>query len=231
MNTEIPAAGPDRLLFLAEHGLVARGAWKGTDADGREMLCALAALSAEVEEAEDPTACPASLCPEWMAYVVVAVDDGVSNEAHQRLILALGESARRWPNIDADAWERIRCAWLITVLDEAASHITVDEWGIREAIAQVQAALRGEGDLETARAAVDAAWVADAADAAADAAAWAAARAARAAEAAADAAAADAAADAAAAAAWAAADAAVAATWDRMTEALLRVIAEELKAK
>jgi hypothetical protein len=243
---------------LAERGLVARKTWKDTNADGREMLCALAALSAEVETAEDASACPAALCPEWMAYVVVDIDDNVSDEAHQRLMLALGESARRWPALNADAWERIRRAWLCSVLDEAISQVTVDNWGVREAIAQVRAALRGEGDLEVAReaaaeavdAAADAAYAArtaaDAAYAAVDAAAeaawaaavaraaWAVARAAAAGETAADAA--RAAAAAAAADAWATAEAAAtasaatargAAAWDRMTEALLRLITKE----
>jgi hypothetical protein len=218
------------------------------------MLCALAALSAEVEVAEDAAACPAALCPEWMAHVVVYADDNVSDEAHRRLMLALGESARRWPALNADAWERIRRAWLCSVLDEAASHITVDDWGVREAIAKVQAALRG--DLEVARAAAGAA--AEAAYAAAYAA-WAASHitvddwgvreaiakvqaalrgdgdlevaraAAEAAYAAAYAAWAEAAAEAAAArAAWGAAYAAETAAGDRMTETLIKEINTEL---
>jgi len=87
-------AGPDRLLALLAAGRVTRGAWTGTDAEGRRTLCA--ALSDEVEVAESAGACPAELMPAWLAHLVVDIDDETSLEARDGLLLRLGRLSSRW---------------------------------------------------------------------------------------------------------------------------------------
>lgn len=218
--TDLPPAGPDRLLALLDCGDLLRGAWT----DGHERLSVLAALSDEVREAEDAAACPASLMPAWLAQMMPELDDHVSEDGWEGRMRRLGESARSWPALDADAWDRVRLAVLLYCLGTAEAAVTVDEWGVTEAIHGVREALQGRGDLaaaaDAARAAFDASWIAP--EAAADAAlvAKAAAEAtALVAEAAARAA--TEAADVADAAAWAAA-------WDRVCDALLDAIDAEV---
>ncbi len=219
--------GPDRLLTLLDAGHLLRGSWT----DGHERMCALSALSDEVRVEESADACPADLMPPWVAEMVPMLDDSISLDGWEARMRRLGESARCWPVLDDAAWERVRLAVLLCCLDIAEEPLTVDEWGVREALQGVREALQGRGSLEEAGAAAWAAARADgaAARAAARAAAWVAEAAARAAEA--HGAAASAAAEAAraaratAAAAWAAAEAA---TWDRICDALLDAIDAEV---
>jgi hypothetical protein len=169
---------------------------------------------------------PAELgLPEWLAYLQDTIyerlprdDRGLDVAWTIDLLSAIPEGA------EVDLALR---PILARILDEVAlPAVTVDRWGVRDAIGDVIAALRGEPGSDLAEAAAEAAEAADAAEAAeaaeaaaaaaeaaeAEAAAEAAARAAVAAVAAV-AAAARAAVDAAWAAAWAAVDAVDAAAW------------------
>jgi hypothetical protein len=149
----LPPAGPDRLLALLDRGDLIRNDWT----DGHERMCALAALSDEVRDAENASACPAALMPPWLAELVPDLDDRISTEGWEGRMRRLGESARGWSAIDGGAWERVRLAVLLCLLDIAEESITVDEWGVCDALHGVREALQGRGDLAAARAAAEAA--------------------------------------------------------------------------
>jgi hypothetical protein len=203
-TTDLPPSGPDRLLALLDRGDLLRGRWT----DGHDRMCALAALSDEVRDARVASVCPAALMPSWLAELVPHLDDCVSIEGWEPRMRRLGESARGWSALDRCAWERVRLAVLLCALDIAEESITVDEWGVRNALHGVREALQGRGDLATARAA---------AKAAAKAAAWAS-RTARAARIAAGVTEAD----------WFALTTAKGGDWDRICDTLLGAIDKEI---
>ena len=159
--------------------------------------------------------------PEWAADLRDSIDG-------ERPALDAALAVDRTP----ERWERAHVAVRVGILDYAAPCVTVDEWGVRDAIAAVRAAVvAGEG-LDAARRAADTAYYAALAAVAAEgawaayAATYAAREAASADVAAYGAWAADAAAYAAAAAYDAAADAAYcaaarAAAWDRIADIFL----------
>ena len=226
----------DRLALAdAAHseGRIIQNSWR-KQADGRELVCALAAFGPDINSASD---CPADLMPTWLAHLVPAIDDGVAPAQVPWFSGALIARAHRWHVLDDAAWERIRIGFLIAGIKQAiaaASAVHQDNppayWPqVTSACDQVCAALQTGQGLKEAEAAAEAAAVAAvratwAAEAAARAA-WAAARAARAARAAARAARA---AEAAARATWAAARAAEAAAWKSLAETLFALIDVEL---
>lgn len=54
--------------------------------------------------------------------------------------------------LSPEEWEHLRRGWMCDLLDEALSHVTVDEWGVREAAETALAALRaGRGFTSAAR--------------------------------------------------------------------------------
>jgi hypothetical protein len=195
-------ANTTRLDQYISEGRVIRGDWTGTDAQGRETACLLAALSPEVAEQQDAVACPATTLPAWFACLTPWIDDAGTIEHWPGVVNRYAALARRWHVLTDEQWSALEVDVKILCIEHALKYVTADKWGVRAACAQVITALR-TGD-ERKIAAADAA--ADAARAATNAA-NAAANAANAARAAANAAA-DAAADAARAAAYAAARAA-----------------------
>ena len=182
--------------------------------------------------------------PSWLAHLVPSMDYGVSDGYREEAGRRLVSTVRSLGALSAEASERCRVESLCAILAEAVSHVVVDEWGVRAAVAGAQAALHSGEGLAAARSAAKAA-VKSAAKAAVKSTARDAAWAAWAAWAAARSAARDAAwatsypKVAASDAAWAAraaasgaidADAAGAAAWDRMTAAVLDIIDAEVLA-
>jgi hypothetical protein len=82
-NTNSPAL---RLIAALENDVLLRGQWT----DGHERACALAWMSREVRDAEEASACPASLMPQWAAEVIPWMDDAPSAEAWPGLMRRLG---------------------------------------------------------------------------------------------------------------------------------------------
>ena len=169
----------ERLQTFIDEGRIVRHAWLGTDAQGRETACLLAALSPEAGEAEDAEACPASVMPAWMAHLTPWIDEASDTEWPQ-VIRRYAACAARWSALDDAAWRRVEAAARRASVVEAMRH-TTDE--------RVLDACRGvlvwlDDDMpESSQAAAwgaawasarEAAWEAEAAWAALDAAAWAA---------------------------------------------------------
>ena len=135
--------------FVADQRVI-RGKWADQDAEGRERACLLAALAPECAAALDSGACPADLMPDWLAELTPWMDDHGTAEAWPAMIQRYAALAHRWITLDAAAWERVRIGWLADdVIPMASSHVTADEWGVREACERVRCALRGDGDLAT----------------------------------------------------------------------------------
>jgi len=147
----------DRLDLYIEEGRLIRHAWTREE-EGRHHACLLAALAPETGEVESADACPADLMPVWLAHVTVWLDDAGTEEAWSGHVRRYASLARRWHVLDKETWEQVRVDWLTDdVLPEALAHVTVDEWGVREAVEGVRRALRGDGDLDAAAAEADAA--------------------------------------------------------------------------
>ena len=102
---DIPA-GPDRLEALIDAGRVTHHAWRDTDAEGRERLCWLAALSDEVAEERDASACSSQLMPSWLAHLVPSMDYGVSDGYREEAGRRLVSTVRSLGALSAEASER-----------------------------------------------------------------------------------------------------------------------------
>jgi hypothetical protein len=221
--------------MIAENRVI-RGNWVGTDAQGRETACLLAAISVDVRKNHCPGHCPADIMPPWLAHLTPFIDDRGSLEAWPGVIRRYAKLAARWHALTPEAWQRAEwrckrasvieakshtkngrsvlvCDKVIALLDRAINGTTppVEEW---------EAARKEATEAAEAWAAAKAAWAAGAEAKAAKAAA------------AAEAEAAKAAAEAAAAAAWAAAKAAKAAAAaeaaDRMITAWFEILEDEI---
>lgn len=241
----------DRIIDLLEEGRLIRHAWTGTDAEGRETACLLAAISPEVAQAKAVAACPADIMPPWLAHLTVWMDDAGSESAWPGMVRRYADLASRWHVLDDDAWARLElrakrialveamrhggdpvCSRVLELIDRALAgdRPTAAEWGAARASGTAARASAGARASAAVWAAV---W---AARAAARAPVWAAAEAARASAAAARASAAawsavcatttTARASAAARASRAAPEAAA----DRMTDAILDAIEAEIAA-
>jgi hypothetical protein len=229
----------ERLNAYINEGRVIRNQWTGTDAQGRETACLLAALSPEAGSSQEASACPAHVMPSWLAYLTTDLNDRGSNAAWPGMVRRYAALAARWHRLDDAAWLRVQYKVLAATVREAKSYVA-DQADVLAACEQVvelceQVVETGKVDEEAFRAAAARAAAARAAaDAVVRSAAWAAARAAWVAADAADAA--DAASAPSRAAAWAAETArvaevaawAAAAAWDHVTAALFEAIEVEL---
>lgn len=123
-----------RLNEMVAEGRIIRNDWVSSDEQGRATACLLAALSPEVAEAETASACPASLMPEWFAYLTPWMDDNCSDTEWPRVIRRYAACAARWSVLDDAAWRRVEIVARRVAVVEAMRH-TSDE--------QVLAACRG----------------------------------------------------------------------------------------
>jgi hypothetical protein len=85
----------DKILGYLNSGRLIRGAWTGTDSQGRRTACLLAALSPEAGRSKDPGACPASVMPAWLAHLTPWIDDAGSKEAWPGTVRRYAELAGR----------------------------------------------------------------------------------------------------------------------------------------
>ena len=159
----------------AAEGRLIREEWS-READGRQLLCWLTALTDDPETR--PETCRADQCPAWLAYWLPWADDSGTEAAWPSHVTRLARVAHKIPGIDAQKSRRLQCLFLIEILMEARKQNAAP-------CDRVIALLRREldGDVPT-REEYLAEEAARAAEAAAEEAAWAAAAATEAAEAA-----------------------------------------------
>ena len=226
----------ERLNSMIRENRITRHNWLTVDEQGRETACLLAALSPEAGEAESPTACPASVMPEWFAHITPWIDDNGSDAEWPRVVRRYAACAARWSALDEAAWRRVEIAARRVAVVEAMSH-TSDEQVLdacRQVLVWIDADM-SEASRASAKAASEAtaaaAWALAAASTDAAAVASAARRAAAAVAAAEAAAVASAARNAAKAAAWAveaeAESAAEVSAADRITDKILSALEQE----
>ena len=84
-------------------GTLVRGEW----GDGHERACLLAAIYPPCAEAKNPTVCPATLMPQWMAQLTLLIDDAPSDEHHKEIIRRYAKLAGMWWVLDEAAWGRL----------------------------------------------------------------------------------------------------------------------------
>jgi hypothetical protein len=113
-----------RLQILINEGRIIRDSWAGVDEQGREQACLLAALSPEVVEHGNASACPAELMPVWMAYLTPWIDDKSSEAAWPSAIRRYAACASRWSSLDEAAWRRVEIAARRVAVVEAMGHTT-----------------------------------------------------------------------------------------------------------
>jgi len=215
----------ERLRAHIDAGTLIRGAWTGTDEQGRETACLLAALVPQCGIEESASVCPAEVMPAWLAYLTPRIDDNGTVEAWPGMVARFASLASRWHALDADAWQRVKYRWLAAVVREAMSHTSEEPVvAVCERVATLCEGVVATGTIDAASflaAEEEASAAAARAAAAAASAAWASARevatAVRAARAAAEAAKAS------------EARAAETAAWDRITAQLFEALERELE--
>jgi hypothetical protein len=165
--------------FIRENRLI-RKAWTGTDAQGRETACLLAALAPECAKG-NVIECPSELMPQWLAELTPWIDDAPSEEAWPVIVKRYAALSHRWHVLTPDAWSRLHFTVRAISLRKAREFVSASEVGVMKVIDDVLALLGratdgGDVNANEWAAASAAAWAASAAaEAAASAAAWAAA--------------------------------------------------------
>jgi membrane protease subunit (stomatin/prohibitin family) len=224
MNLEERLARLDKAV---SYNTVKRGQW---------TACLLSQLSPEAEDANNAGACPSDVMPAWLAYLTPWIDDSGTVEHWPDVVRRYASLARRWHALVPEQWHRLDYRVRAICVREATRHTTdqkVIETCAKVALLCDRVANGGdvtskEWAVAAARAAGAAAWAARAAAGTAEA---------RAARAEAEAAAGAGAAAWAARAAWAAkaaraeagtAEAAGAAGADRIIDAVLDAIEQEV---
>ena len=151
----------ERLNRMISESRIIRNEWTGTDEQGRETACLLAALSPEAGEAESPAVCPASVMPEWFAHITPWLDDHSSATAWPQVIRRYAACAARWAALDEAAWRRVEIAARRVAVVEAMRH-TSDEQVLdacRDVLDWLDSDMP-ESSRAAERAAVAAAWAA-----------------------------------------------------------------------
>ena len=117
----------DRILALFHDDRLIRKSWVGTDAQGRETLCLLAALSPEVAATYDAADCPATVMPKWLARLTPWIDDAGSEEAWPAMIRRYAAVAGRWHIVSEETWKRLNYTVRRLCVEEAARHFDHEE--------------------------------------------------------------------------------------------------------
>ena len=95
-----------RLDTLLAEGRITHNEWTGTDRQGREVACLLAALSPEAGEHKCADACPAEVMPAWLAHLTPWMDDNVSARYRPTLLRRYADLAHRWHALTDEDWRR-----------------------------------------------------------------------------------------------------------------------------
>ena len=109
----------DRLDDFIARGAILRRTWWKVE-DGREYACLLAALSPEVVDTKNASACPADTIAPWFAHMLPRMDDRGSLEAWPAMIRRVAATVRRchrW--LQPEDWRRCDYAVRAAALREA----------------------------------------------------------------------------------------------------------------
>lgn len=159
-------------------GRITRRKWTGTDAQGRETACLLAAIFPEVAKEQSPRACPAGTMWPWLAELTPWIDDAGSDENWPEVVRRFAAILHKLHLLDEAAGERLEAKAKIAALDEASRHYDALKFpDVATAIVTVRALLlrqsendkpsleEGMAAAQAAQAAAKAAWAAKAASA------------------------------------------------------------------
>jgi hypothetical protein len=108
-------------IYITEGRLI-RGAWTGTDAQGRETACLLAALYPETGKQKSVDACPAGTIPAWWAHATIWIDDAGTLAHWPDVVRRYAALSLRWHALDARGWERVSLHMRRASLVEAKRH-------------------------------------------------------------------------------------------------------------
>ena len=128
----------ERLQDFLDSGRLIRKAWTGTDAQGRETACLLAALSPEVAATHNEADCPADIMPQWLAYLTPWFDDAGSVEAWPTMKQRFAGLVKRWSVLTATDWRQLDYTCRRIAVEEAAQHYNGEKFPmVRAAIGTV----------------------------------------------------------------------------------------------
>ena len=99
----IDSTAIERLETYHREGRLIRHAWTGTDDQGREAACLLAALVPECGAKESSSVCPASVLPPWLAHLTPWIDDAGTAEAWPGVVTRYVAILRAWNLTDAQS--------------------------------------------------------------------------------------------------------------------------------
>ena len=167
-----------------DEGRLVRRAWRATDADGRELVCLLAALAPQVLEYEDPADCPADVMPPWLAHLTPWIDDAGTQANWAEVVNRFANASTKWHILSDAAWQvldwrcraiavreacaatrdqavREACTGVLELLERAitGAEVPTEQWrNAREAAAGAAAQTDGGRACDAADAAWDASW-------------------------------------------------------------------------
>jgi hypothetical protein len=180
MMYTIPIESLDRLDQYAAEGRIIRRSWTGTDAQGRETACLLAAL--DPERIDSASKCPSEWMPKWLAYLTPFMDDETSDEAwplvvtryrrvlrHIHLLTPEGSDRAMWRTIDAalaiaqphDTAGVVALVRALIARQIAGDIPSSDEWASARASARAAAEAEWASEASARAAAWAAAWAAE----------------------------------------------------------------------
>jgi hypothetical protein len=195
---------------LAENRLI-RKAWSRIE-DGRQLLCLYTAMMDDPDAR--PDTCPASVCPQWLAYLLPWMDDAGTKEQWLLTVTRIARLAPRFGQLSSNVELKVRALCVKHTQSYVAADKELVHKVCKNVISLCEKAAAGETvateEWEAASKAARAAWAAAEAASKAARAAWAAAEAA----------------SKAAWATWAEAEAA-----DKLTAEILDLIEADLNAK
>lgn len=129
----------ERLNTYIAEGRLIRKAWTGTDAQGRETACLLAAMSPDVAAKHEARACPADIMPQWFAELTPWIDDAGSVEAWPGMVRRYAALAARWHVLTPEDWRRLDYRVRLICLDEADRHYAREYFiGVAVAVGRVR---------------------------------------------------------------------------------------------
>jgi len=159
--------------YIAEQRLIT-GAWSRTE-DGKELGCLLHAIGNSEFNITDPSQCPASLMPAWLANWVPGAFDGAGQSEAYKVAALFRDFLEKTKGFDEPQWEKLRIFFLCSQIEfsiEQSKKVCegTEYWPTVEGACVGMVAALKSGDAEqikaaesAARSAESAAWSAESA--------------------------------------------------------------------